>query len=381
MKVLLLSVKAGYGHHSTAKAIIEYFEKNGHQCEMLDIFEYISRRVSNYINDGYLLMTKYVPKTYGKAYGKMAKKDEPYDRRSLIAMFSRFVSKRLSKYVAEYQPDIMIGTHSYAGICMSILHDYGITDCPMIGIVTDFTVHPLWESTFLDYYVIPDELLIPEMQIKGITKDKILPFGIPVREQFSKCMDKSEVRRAMGIEDKSTVLVMMGSMGYGNIRPQLEEMDVVPFDFQIICVCGNNKKLKEYVDAYEWKKTVYSYGFTDEVDKLMDAADFIITKPGGLTTSETLSKGLPMIVMNPIPGQEDRNINFLVNTGAAIMVSDNYKLKEAINMLMTCPWRVRIMEEAISNIGKPNATADLYDFCMAKVREKEGSAVNSLPAI
>ncbi|MBQ2670617.1 MAG: galactosyldiacylglycerol synthase [Clostridia bacterium] len=381
MKVLLLSVKAGYGHHSTAKAIIEYFEKNGHQCEMLDIFEYISHRVSNTINDSYLLMTKYVPKTYGKAYGKMAKKEEPYDKHSLITMFSRFVSKRLSKYVAEYKPDIMIGTHSYAGICMSILNETGITDCPMFGVVTDFTVHPLWESTFLDYYIIPNELLIPEMQSKGIAKDKALPFGIPIRSQFSSGTEKSEARKALGFEDKPTVLVMMGSMGYGNIRPELEEMDAAPFDFQIICVCGNNKKLKEYVDTFEWTKTVYSYGFTDEVDKFMDAADFIITKPGGLTTSETLSKGLPMIVMNPIPGQEDRNICFLVNTGAAVMVNENYKLKEAINMLMTSPWRVKNMKEAISNIGRPNATADLYDFAVRKALEKSGSEVNSIPAI
>ena len=113
----------------------------------------------------------------------------------------------------------------------------------------------------------------------------------------------------------------------------------------------------------------------------MDAADFIITKPGGLTTSETLSKGLPMIVMNPIPGQEDRNICFLVNTGAAVMVNENYKLKEAINMLMTSPWRVKNMKEAISNIGRPNATADLYDFAVRKVLEKSGSEVNSIPAI
>lgn len=381
MKILLLSVKAGYGHHSTAKAIIEYFEQNGHQCEMLDIFDYISHRIGNYINDGYLLFTKYVPKTYGKAYGKLARKDEPYDYHSLIAMFSRFVSKRLSKYVKEYEPDVMIGTHSYAGVCMSILEETGVTDCPTVGIVTDYTVHPLWESTFLDYYVIPDEMLSFEMQSKGIAKDKLLPFGIPVRKQFTKRSDRGEARKKLGIDDIPTVLVMMGSMGYGNIKPQLEELDQLEQEFQIICVCGSNKKLKDSVDEYEWNKKFYIYGFTDDIDTMMDAADFIITKPGGLTTSEALSKGLPIITMNPIPGQEDRNVNFLVNSGAAIMVNSNYKLREAVNMMYVCPWRARVMEESVGNLGKPNATADLYDFVMSKVREKSASTENSFPLI
>lgn len=370
MKVLLLSVKAGYGHHSTAKAIIEYFEKNGHQCHMLDIFDYISHRLGNYVNDGYLLSTRYLPKVYGKAYGKMAQKEEPYDRRSLIALFSRFVSHSLQKFVKEYSPDLMIGTHSYAGVCMSILEDNGITDCPTIGIVTDYTVHPFWESTFLDYYVIPDALLMPEMQSKGITKDKLLPFGIPVREQFTRKSEKSEARAELGIADMPTILVMMGSMGFGDISEQLTAMDKSEHSFQIICVCGSNKKLKAEIDAHSWIHTMHSLAFVDNVDVLMDASDFIITKPGGLTTSEALSKGIPMIIMNPIPGHEDRNLNFLVNTGAAIVVNDNYPLTDAINLMYSCPWRLKIMEESVNHIGKPNAVADLYDFALSKVEEK-----------
>ena len=373
MKVLLLSIKAGYGHHSTAKAIMEYFEENGHECEMLDIFDYISHRLGNYVNDGYLLSTRYLPKVYGKAYGKMAQKDEPYDRRSIIALFSRFVSKRLETYVREYKPDLMIGTHSYAGVCMSILEENGVVDCPTAGIVTDYTVHPFWESTFLDYYIIPDTLIGHEMEQKGITKDKLLPFGIPVRMQFITRLDKHDARRKLGIDDIPTILVMMGSMGYGNIKAQLEEIDSSSHEFQILCVCGSNEKLKESVDSYEWRKKVYSYAFVDNVDEMMDASDFIITKPGGLTTSEALCKGLPMITMNPIPGHEDRNLNFLVNTGTAIMVNNLYKLDEAINLMFSCPWKRSLMEESVNQIGKPNAAADLYDFLVAKVMEKEGS--------
>ena len=223
---------------------------------------------------------------------------------------------------------------------------------------------------FLDYYVIPDELLEHEMQKKGIAKKKLLPFGIPIREQFVKKNDPIEARKKLGIENIPTILIMMGSMGYGNIKKILAQIDTYPKDFQVLCVCGTNKKIKSVVDECEWNKKIYSYGFVDNVDVMMDAADFIITKPGGLTTSESLAKGLPMITMNPLPGQEDRNLNFLVNNGAAIMVNDTYQISEAINQMFACPWRVAMMEESVRHLGKPNATADLYNFCCAKVLAK-----------
>ena len=102
-----------------------------------------------------MLSTKYLAKTYAKAYGKLTQKDEPYDRNSLVSIFSRFVSKKLEKFVVEYNPDLIIGTHSYAGVCISILADRAAFDCPSVGIVTDFTVHPFWESTFLDFSLFP----------------------------------------------------------------------------------------------------------------------------------------------------------------------------------------------------------------------------------
>lgn len=147
-------------------------------------------------------------------------------------------------------------------------------------------------------------------------------------------------------------------------------MDMNEHEFQILCVCGSNKKIKNAVDGFEWKKSVYTYGFVDNVDVMMDAADFIITKPGGLTTSEALAKGLPMITMNPIPGHEDRNLNFLVNAGAALMVNDNYPISEALNLMFGCEWRTELMRESVKRLGKPNAAADFYAFSCEKVSAK-----------
>lgn len=365
MNILLMSVKAGFGHHSTAAAIINYFEKYGHTCYMLDIFEYISESLGNMIQDGYLISTKYLSKTYGKVYDKLSRKDEPYDRLSVTSLVSNKITKKLIGCVRNFEPDIIIGTHSYAGVVMSILRDKGVADCPLIGIVTDFTVHPFWESTELDYYVIPDSLLTYQMNKKGISKEKLLPFGIPIKQAFASKLDKKEARERLGVENKRTLLVMMGSMGYGNIYDTLLEIDDFSADFQMIIICGSNEKLLHAVNEHEWQKKVYGYGFVGNVDLMMDASDIIVTKPGGLTTSEAFAKGLPMIAMNPIPGQEDKNLAFLVNNGAAIAVNSEYTISEALYQLFNEDWRVELMRTSVGHIGKPDSTKRLYDFVMS----------------
>ncbi len=380
MNILLMSVKAGFGHHSTAAAIINYFEKQGHNCYMLDIFEYISESLGNMIQDGYLISTKYLSKTYGKVYDKLSRKDEPYDRLSVTSLVSNKITKKLIGCVTGFEPDIIIGTHSYAGVVMSILRDKGYADCPLIGIVTDFTVHPFWESTELDYYVIPDSLLTYQMNKKGIPKEKLLPFGIPIRQAFASKLDKAEARRRLGIGDKRTLLVMMGSMGYGNIYDSLLEMDAFDADFQMMVVCGSNEKLFGFINDQAWQKAVYGYGFVNNVDLMMDASDVIVTKPGGLTTSEAFAKGLPMIAMNPIPGQEDKNLAFLVNNGAAIAVNSEYTISEALYQLLNEEWRVELMRESVRHIGKPDATARLYDFIMSLPGSEKAAEREYTPA-
>lgn len=367
MKVLLMSVKAGYGHHSTAKAIMDCFEENGHKCEMLDMFAYINKHLGNTIQDGYLLSTKYLSDTYGKVYDKLNKKDEPYDKISVTALLSNIVSKKLIGYVEDFAPDLIIGTHSYAAVVMSILREKGVTDCPLIGIVTDFTVHPFWESTNLDYYVIPDAQLTYGMNKKGIPTKKLVPTGIPIRKAFSTKLSKKEARDMLGIEDKTTILVMMGSMGYGNIQDTLYEIDDFDADFQMLVVCGSNHKLKASIDEDMWKKNVYAYGFVDNADIMMDASDVIVTKPGGLTTSEALAKGLPIIAMNPIPGQEDKNLAFLVNNGAAMAVNSEFTISEALYQLTYSEWRLKLIKESVGHLGKPDSAKDLYEFVINNV--------------
>lgn len=371
MKVLIMSVKAGYGHHSTAQAIIDYFEKKDITCTMLDTFEYINPVLAESIDNGYLFSTKYIPEIYGKAYDLLDGRVQRWDKHSIVAVLSKLVSNKLKDYITDYAPDIIIGTHSYACMLMTYLSEKNIVSCPLIGVVTDYTVHPFWESTDLDYYVTADSLLDNQMRKKGIDSSKILPFGIPIKSKFSHRIEKNEARRILGIEDKTTILLIMGSMGFGNVVKELAEIDGLDVDFQVLCVCGKNEKTLKEVKSKTWKKNVVAYGFVDNVDVMMDASDCIITKPGGLTTSELMAKKLPAIIMNPIRGQEDRNMEFLVNNGAAIMVTDTFSLEEALFQLTKNPKRLPLLRESIGLLSKPDSTKHLCDFIIDLHEKKE----------
>ncbi len=372
MRILLMSVRAGYGHHSTAKAIMEYFSQFGHQCEMLDIFDTVNTHLGNTIQDGYLLSTKYLSKTYGKVYNKMNKEEEPYDKISLTSFFSTLITRKVKDFVRDFKPDVIIGTHSYAGVVMTIMREKGYIHCPMLGVVTDFTVHPFWESTDLDYYIIPDLLLTYQMNKKGIPTHKLLPIGIPIKKEFSQKIPQQQAREQLGIlPDKETILVMMGSMGYGNLLENLMEIDAFDADFQMIVVCGTNEKAKKAIDKTRWDKPLYCYGFANNVDVMMDASDVVISKPGGLTTSECFAKGLPLIMMNPLPGQEDKNASFLTNNGVGVYVNDDFSISEALYLFFFEKWRINLMKQAIVHIGKPNATKQLYEEVMEICSDKK----------
>lgn len=371
MKVLILSVKAGFGHHSTAQAIINYFDEKDIECTMLDTFEYINPVLADSIDNGYLFSTKYIPEIYGKAYDKLDGRVQRWDKHSIVAILSKLVSNKLKDYIMDYEPDIIIGTHSYACMLMTYLREKEIVSCPLIGVVTDFTVHPFWESTELDYYVTADALLDNQMRKKGIDSSKILPFGIPIKSKFSQKTEKNEARKILGIEDKTTILLMMGSMGFGNVIKEIGEIDELDIDFQVLCVCGKNEKMFKDIKGREWKKKIIPYGFVDNVDIMMDASDCIITKPGGLTTSEFLAKKIPAIIMNPIRGQEDRNMEFLVNNGAAIMVTETFGIDEALFQLIKNPKRLELLSESISYLGKPDSTKNLCDFIIKLLNDKE----------
>ncbi|MBZ4646947.1 MAG: processive 1,2-diacylglycerol beta-glucosyltransferase [Petroclostridium sp.] len=361
MRVLFLSVTAGQGHHSAAKAVMDYLNERNVECTMLDTFEYINPILSESIARGYLISTQFTPAVYGKLYRLAEKKEKSDAKFSISKLTSSILSRKLVTYIRDYSPDVIVCTHIFSAQIITELKEKNL-GAKTIGIITDFTIHPFWEDTDLDYYITASELLNHQAEKKGIPIEKIKATGIPIHMKFSKKIDQAEARRLLEVEDKTTIFVMSGSMGYGNVIKIIRQLDELDMDFQIISVCGNNKGLKRKIDHLKSKKKIYNYGFVNNVDVIMDAANCIVTKPGGLTVSESLAKRLPMILINPIPGQEDRNVEFLLNNGLAVKTSPTFPIDEAVFQLMLNDWRQQNLKEMIKYIGKPNASKDLGDF-------------------
>jgi processive 1,2-diacylglycerol beta-glucosyltransferase len=372
MKAIILSISTGQGHHATGKAVRDEFEAMQVSCDTIDAYEYIDPKLSGLVSKGYLLSAAHAPQLSSVVYNMLVKKNSPSRKYSVSTMTNTYFAWDLKKEVQRIKPDIIVCTHVLSSIIASVMKAHSWTDAISAGIVTDFTVHPLWEETrHLDYYVIPNELLEFQMIRKGLDPKRLLPYGIPIRPQFVNRTDRVLARRALGLDvDKPTLLLMSGSMGYGKIDISMEKLDSLPFDFQVMVVCGNNQAIYNKIRRKAYFKRFDIYGYVDNVDLMMDAADCIITKPGGITSSEALAKGLPMIMVNPIPGHEMRNAEFMLNNGIALYATASFPLEEAVFSLFRHAGRLRDMRKTIEPYARPDAAKDLCRFLVEKAGQR-----------
>jgi len=366
MNVLFLTVSTGHGHTSCARALEVYLKENGANTYFLDIYGYIKPFLSKAVSDIYLFASGKTPKLYGKYYDK-----EDMGKTKFVDTMSKVnkvIKNKFKKFIIKYDIDVVVCTHIFAAQIMTMLKDS--VDTVNIGIVTDYTLHPKWETTDIDYYVTADESLSYIAEKKGIAKEKLLPFGIPTDKKFTIKGDKTAARKKLGFTKDKVIFVMMGSMGYGNLDTIIDEIDGCDIDFEVAVACGNNSKAKDMILAKNLKHKFHAYGFINNVDEFMDAADCIITKPGGLSVTESTAKNLPMILVDPIPGQEDRNQEFFLNNGISMAVTKTFPIEEAVFQMLTNEWKMKHGSGAVEYIGKPNATAELYDVVVGALNNK-----------
>jgi len=370
MKVLIMSVTAGEGHNSTAKAMNREFEKIGIESEILDTFQYVSPELARVISEGYLMITEKARYAYQIGYTMAEKRKNLLGDFSPIGILNMIFTEELEAYFDSEAFDAVVFTHPFAGMILDAMKRKNKMKVHTVGILTDFTFHPYWENcTRNDYVVMPNRLLKFQGQRKGFREEQLIPLGIPIHPKFSEKMTKAEARRSLGLpfgEEKKMILIMGGSMGYGNLAETVRRIDSVETeqDFHMYVVCGNNADAKDEVAALRDKlrHTVTVVGFVDYISTLMDASDCIVTKPGGLTTSESMAKNLPMVIVNPIPGQEQRNTEFLVNNGAAVCASGACPIDECLYALLTSERRLSAMKECVKELSKPDAARDVCAF-------------------
>lgn len=372
MKILIMSVTCGGGHNSTANAMKNYLEERGVDVKVIDTLAYISRPLAKALNEGYLFVTKDIKYGFAAGYRIAEKRKANADTYSVARFTNKILSSKMKKYIDEYDPDVIIYTHVFAGVLLDVMRTKGMLEAKTLGILTDFVFHPFWEECLhLDFVITANEMLLYQAKKKGFEDEQILPTGIPINPKFSTVRTKEEARAELGLDiGKKTVLLMGGSMGYGNIDEVVMRLDAMNSDFQLIVVCGSNKSMWRSLERLKTRKRLLNLGYANNVDLLMDAADCIISKPGGLTTSEALAKRLPMIIMNPIPGQEKRNTEFLLNSGAALSPSRTFPLEEALWSLLETKGKMDVMRDNIDLLRRPNATKDACEFAIKLGNER-----------
>ena len=330
MKVLILSCNTGEGHNSAARAIRNHLIEHHVDCTVADTLSLVGARFSQRISRLYIYSTqnnlfKYVYRIGARVSALLETVKSP------VYHWNSSYSDRLLELIRSDGYDAVICVHLFPAEAMTALRHKGKSDIPAIFVMTDYTCIPFLEETDLDSYVIPHEHLIEEFAENGIPRSKLYPFGIPVDKPFH-CRRSKEAARREASETfgwdipthNNWFLIMTGSMGFGNSQRIIDETINQSLDgTEIIAVCGRNEKmLNELKEENKYIHTVHPIGFTDQIPLLMDACDVLFTKPGGISSTEALSKHIPIIHTDPIPGCETRNAEFFHYHGLSYSCSD-----------------------------------------------------------
>lgn len=366
-KILILTAPLGQGHNAVSHALEQGFAEKNIPCAVLDIYEYISPHLKELVSKGYYYSMKsasLIKDVASNIYTHQDSRDYAEDTPLYASISNEIVASELYKFIKEYEPSCIICTMVFAAQAINVLKEKGAIQCPCIGIITDFTVQNYWEDVpMLEYIVVGSEFLRYPLHRRDISPERVLPYGIPIDTKFQTRHDQKEMRTRFGLDpEKKTLLIMSGGMGFGKMDDYLKEIDNCDIDLQYIVVCGSNQKLHKKVSEMELQKPHLILGFTHEVDLLMDASDCILTKPGGITTSESLAKELPMIMIDPLPGVEDRNVEFLLNNGAAMMANKTFTISDALHLMLDDDLRRNHILQRLKLLSKPDATRRLCDF-------------------
>jgi len=319
MKVLILSCNTGEGHNSCAKALKIAMDRNGMECQVKDTLALVNRNLSHIVDETYVFSTKTAIFEVAYKVGDFVS-EKLENIKSPVYRSNRLYANKLYEYIVDNGFDAVVCVHLFPAEALTALHRKAKLNVPTYFVMTDYTCIPFLAETELDYYIIPHEHLIEEFVEKGLPREKIVSIGIPVdEEKMCRKVPSVEARRMVCEEmgwpsdiEGRWYLIMSGSMGYGNLGDLVKELlKRIDADDRVLCVCGRNEKIYNALnEMFVDDKRVLLTGFTDKVSLLMDASDVIFTKPGGITSTEAIVKGIPLVHTAPIPGLENSNAKF-----------------------------------------------------------------------
>ncbi|AVX21495.1 MULTISPECIES: glycosyltransferase [Carboxydocella] len=366
-RILLCSVSIGAGHDLAALAMEQALAERfpGAVFKTIDTFRYINPFLNQVVKGSYLETIKFTPKVWGYLYRQAEEGDNFIDFNYIL---NKLLSPKLAKLVEDFRPDLIIATHAFPCGIFSVLKEEEKLDIPLIGIITDYTIHPFWLHPRVDHYVIPSPQLLKVMQKNGFTGERVWPLGIPLRQQFARQRNKLQLRQQLGLSpDLPLMLLSGGGFGLGALEEIAQILLASGLQVQIVAITGKNEKLRRKLEAMTPASIpLHVYGYVENMPDFLQAADLLISKPGGLTTAEALACRLPLLIVNPIPGQEERNTVFLLNHGVALLAAETEEIPVVLEQFLANPLRQRHMVEMATYLGRPRAAEEIVEKIIAK---------------
>jgi len=359
--VLLMYITKVSGHRAATLAIERALNQLDPTAEIMSIngFGYTYPTIEKVVNKAYMGIIKRTPQIWDYLYDnpKIVKKTE-----SLKNYIHKTSHDKLRRLFETFQPDAVVCTQAFpCGMVADFKRVYP-SKYVLIGVLTDYAPHGFWINEGVDYYIVPCEETKRHFVGKGVSPEAIKVFGIPIQTKFGKRLNRHLLSQKLGLqEDLPTVLIMGGGQGLGPIKGAVRSLLKVKKEFQIIVVAGTNKRLIKWLKNTTQKKDkkILIFEYVENIDELMGLATLLITKPGGMTTAEALAKGLPMVIIKPLPGQEVRNTEFLLQEDIAIRVDKTKEIGNQVELLLKNSQRLSLMRNAALRNSHPQAALDI----------------------
>jgi len=371
MRILIATVTAGGGHIAAAAALEEAWRAARPEdvIERLDLIKFFSPLHKKIHEDGYVTLVEKAPELWGMIFGKTDNLKVARQMSKLRRIFPSHSRNKFIRHLQQFKPDVVLCTHYLPLETLGLLRQKAKLSAPplVVSIVTDFEAHALWMDDCVDLYCVATEGTKARLVARGAVADHVTPTGIPIAAKFLAKPDPKAVRKQYGLRDDQPVLLVLGGgFGMGPVAEILAELDKVPGQFQTLVVAGRNEKLRARLATQDRKHPTHVLGFSKNMHELMAIADLIITKPGGLTSSEALAMGRPLFILNPIPGQEAANSDFLLEHGAAAKVNRVEDLAFRIEQLLGSK-KLAEMAKAAKQLGRPLAAAAVCEAVLKRV--------------
>ena len=363
-KVHIFHISEFGGHSKAAESIKEALIYKNPEIHVLKLngLGYFYPRGEKIIDFLYTKIIKYTPDLWGKAYDrkKVVASVEPYRK-----IVNRSTFSKLNKFVNEYKPDCFVATQAFPCGAIADFKEKAGLNIPLVAIVTDYHPNRFWIHPFVDRYVVACQEAKDVLIKEGVDEEKVKILGIPISVKFLTSYPKEETSKELAFEPNlNSVLLMGGGLGLGPIKLIAKKLNNLDCNFQIIIVCGKNKNLYEWFikNKAKFKKPISIFGYTDNIHKIMDFSDIIITKGGGITISEALAKGLSIIVTNPIPGQEERNVDYLLKENAIVRADCVDEIGRIVNRFLKNQKEMYVLKERAKQISFIDSSLRVVDL-------------------